>query len=145
MLGETFARDIRETYPHGCNQHKQITLATSDLHLACKLKITRDEKEQDLRITLGTRPGSKGGKSRSDQQNNMGSKLSERRAGFPIILQHDSVLKPTDCGGPLVNLDGQVVGINIARAGRVESYAIPSEAVRPLLEKLKVKKLDEKK
>ncbi len=105
-----------------------------------KLKITRDEKVQDLRITLGTRPGTKGGKSRGDQQNSMGSKLSDRRAGFPIILQHDSVLRPTDCGGPLVNLDGQVVGINICRAGRVESYAIPSEAVRPLLEKLKTKK-----
>ena len=37
-----------------------------------------------------------------------------------------------------------VLGINIARAGRVESYAIPSEAVRPLLEKLKTKKLEKK-
>jgi serine protease Do len=105
-----------------------------------KLKIVRDEKEEDFKIKLGVRPGtSKNGKSRSESQNSMGSKLSDRRAGFPIILQHDSVVSPSDCGGPLVNLDGQVVGINIARAGRVESYAIPSEAVRPLLEKLKTK------
>ena len=55
-------------------------------------------------------------------------------------LQHDSVLKPNECGGPLVNLEGQVLGINIARAGRTESYAIPSEAIRPLLEKLKAAK-----
>jgi serine protease Do len=120
-------------------------LAKNKIGDEVKLKITRAEKEQDLRITLGARPGTKGGKSRSDQQNSMGSKLSERRAGFPIILQHDSVLKPTDCGGPLVNLEGQVVGVNICRAGRVESYAIPSEAVRPLLEKLKMKKLTEEK
>jgi serine protease Do len=104
-----------------------------------KLTIARDDKEQDLSVTLGQRPGSKGGKSRSDVQNSMGSKLSDRRAGFPIILQHDSIIKPSDCGGPLVNLDGKVLGINIARAGRTESYAIPSEAVRPLLEKLKTK------
>jgi serine protease Do len=104
-----------------------------------KLKIVREEKEEDLKITLGQRPGGKGGKSRADQQNSMGSKLSDRRAGFPVILQHDSVVRPNDCGGPLVNLDGQVIGINIARAGRVESYAIPSEVVRPLLEKLKTK------
>lgn len=103
------------------------------------LKVNRDEKEQDLRIKLAPRPGGKGGKSRADFQNSMGSKLSDRRAGFPVILQHDSVIKPTDCGGPLVNLDGQVIGINIARAGRVESYAIPSEVVRPLVEKLKRK------
>ena len=98
-----------------------------------KLKILRDEQEEDYKITLGQRPGGKGGKSRADQQNSMGSKLSDRRAGFPVILQHDSVVRPSDCGGPLVNLDGQVIGINIARAGRVESYAIPSEVVRPLL------------
>ncbi len=110
-----------------------------------KLKIVRNEKEQDLKITLGTRPGQKGGKSRGDVQNSMGSKLSDRRTGFPIILQHDSVLKPTDCGGPLVNLDGKVLGINIARAGRTESYAIPSEAVRPLLERLKMKSLESEK
>ena len=62
----------------------------------------------------------------------MGSQLSEKR-NFPTILQHDTVIKPTDCGGPLVDLDGRVVGINVARAGRVESYALPSEVVVPLL------------
>lgn len=107
-----------------------------------KLKILRDEKEQELKVTLGQRPGTVGGKSRSDKQNNMGSKLSDRRAGFPVILQHDSILKPSDCGGPLVNLEGKVIGINIARAGRTETYAIPSEAVQPLLEKLKMKMLE---
>ena len=109
------------------------------------LKITREEKELELKVTLAERPGTKGGKSRGEMQNSMGSKLSDRRAGFPVILQHDSVLKPTDCGGPLVNLDGKVLGINIARAGRTESYAIPSEAVRPLLEKLKNRKKAEDK
>ena len=107
-----------------------------------KLKILRDEKEYELKASLGQPPGVKNGKSRSEQQNNMGSKLSDRRGGFPIILQHDSVLKPADCGGPLVNLEGQVLGINIARAGRTESYAIPSEAVRPLLERLKTANKD---
>jgi serine protease Do len=105
-------------------------------------KIIREEKQQDIKATLGKNPSDKNGKSRGDTQNSMGSKLSDRRAGFPVILQHDSVLKPADCGGPLVNLEGQVVGINIARAGRTESYAIPSEAVRPLLEKLKMPKKD---
>lgn len=104
------------------------------------LKIERDEKESELKVTLGTRPDLKGGKSKGETQNSMGSKLSDRRSGFPVILQHDSVILPTDCGSPLVNLDGQVIGINISRAGRTESYAIPSEAVRPLLEKLKTAK-----
>jgi S1-C subfamily serine protease len=74
-------------------------------------------------------------------QNNMGSKLSDRRTGFPNILQHDTVLRPEDCGGPLVELDGKAVGINIARAGRTESYAIPSDVVRTLVPELKSGKL----
>ena len=67
--------------------------------------------------------------------------VTRRRGGFPAILQHDGVIKPTDCGGPLVDLDGKVVGINIARAGRVESYALPSEDVQALITDLKSGKL----
>src|SRR5262249_43905378 len=101
------------------------------------LKVERGTEETEVKVTLGTRPGTKGGKSRGEIQNSMGSKLSDRRTGYPHVFQHDSVLLPADCGGPLVNLDGKTVGINVSRAGRVESYAIPSEVVRPLLEHLK--------
>jgi serine protease Do len=96
------------------------------------LKIERDEKEQILKVTLGKRPAN----SRADMQNSMGSQLSQRRTGFPVILQHDGVVKPADCGGPLVDLEGRVVGINIARAGRTETHAIPGEVVRKLLNDL---------
>jgi serine protease Do len=99
------------------------------------LKIRRSEKELDMPVTLGKRPV-------GNKQDYMGSKLSNRRGGFPFILQHDTVLDPKDCGGPLVDLDGKTVGINIARAGRTETYAIPSEKVIPLLTYLKSPKAD---
>ena len=51
----------------------------------------------------------------------MSGPLSRRRYGFPQAFQHDTVLKPTDCGGPLVDLESRVLGFNIARAGRAES------------------------
>lgn len=92
------------------------------------LKIKRGDEELEVKATLGKRP-----RNRGDVQNNLGSELSSRRGGFPTILQHDTVLRPRDCGGPLVDLDGKVLGINIARAGRTESYAVPAEAVVPLL------------
>jgi len=66
----------------------------------------------------------------------LGGQLSTRRAGFPIVLQHDTVLAPDQCGGPIVDLDGNVVGINIARAGRVNSYAVPAEVVQKLIAKM---------
>lgn len=52
-----------------------------------------------------------------------------RLSGFEEVLQHDTVLNPDQCGGPLLNSDGQVIGVNIARAGRVVSYALPSSLV----------------
>ncbi len=62
--------------------------------------------------------------------------LSNRRRGFPSAMQHDTPLKPHDCGGPLVDLDGHAVGINIARSSRVATYAIPAVVVRKLLPEL---------
>lgn len=109
------------------------------------LKIERDKKEEEVKVTLGQRPGSGGKKGKGPiDQNSMGSALSKRRSGFPIVLQHDCVVKPSDCGGPLVDLQGNVVGLNVARAGRTETYAIPGEVVLKLLPALK-KKDDTKK
>jgi serine protease Do len=103
------------------------------------LKLRRGDDEKEVTATLGTRPPA--GKSRGDFQNNLGSELSKRRTGFPTVLQHDTIIRPQDCGGPLVDLDGHVVGINIARAGRVMSYATPAEVVQPLLADLMSGKL----
>jgi serine protease Do len=93
------------------------------------VRVKRGSQEIELKAKLDRRPGG----NRGDFMNRMGGALSERRNGFPMILQHDTVLRPRDCGGPLVDLDGKVIGINIARAGRTESYAAPVEAVLPLL------------
>jgi len=95
------------------------------------VRVRRGEEEMALEARLGKRPVP-----RADMQNNMGSELSKRRTGFPHILQHDSVVKPRECGGPVVDLDGKVIGINICRAGRTESYAVPAEVIQPLLPEL---------
>ena len=86
--------------------------------------------EKVVDATLGKRPSQN---ARGDIQNSMGGKLSQRRTAFPKILQHDTTLVPEVCGGPLVDLEGKAVGVNIARAGRVESYALPSELVKALI------------
>ncbi|BBO35393.1 S1C family serine protease [Lacipirellula parvula] len=100
-----------------------------------ELVIDRSGEEVKLHATLtGDFPGLPMG--RSEFQNNLGGKLSVRRFGFPLAFQHDTVLRPADCGGPVVDLDGHVVGFNIARAGRTESYALPAEAVQGVLKEL---------
>jgi serine protease Do len=99
------------------------------------LKVRRGDKELDIKITLGKRPVP-----RVEIQNRMGSELSSRRTGYPMVLQFDGLIKPADCGGPLVNLEGKVIGISICRAGRAENWAVPAEAIKPLLADLKAGK-----
>jgi serine protease Do len=62
--------------------------------------------------------------------------LSPRRSGFPEVIVHDSVLAPEHCGGPVVDMSGKIVGINIARAARHATYAIPGKSVLELTRRL---------
>jgi serine protease Do len=92
---------------------------------------------ETLRLTAvltGDVPGR--GPSRSEFQTRLGGGLSERRFGFPDAIQHDTVLRPDDCGGPVVDLAGKVAGFNVARSGRTESYAIASAALPELIAEL---------
>jgi len=59
----------------------------------------------------------------------MSGETSDRRNGFPEVIQHAIPLTPNSMGSPLLNLRGDTIGINIARADRVTSYAIPAERV----------------
>lgn len=107
--------------------------------------IRRPVKDQDapeeleLSVTLSGKDAM-GPADRGAFQNSMGSELSGRRTGFPRVIQHDTVVKPSDCGGPLVDLDGKVVGLNIARAGRVETWALAEEEITPVFKDLKAGK-----
>lgn len=98
------------------------------------LIVRRGDGEEELLATLGNESTTM--VDRQARQNMMAGPLSVRSGGFGLALQHDTVLRPEDCGGPVVDLGGRVVGLNIARAGRVESYALPTAAVRPILAKL---------
>lgn len=97
------------------------------------VRVARGEEEVKLSIMLGTRIVT----TRAAKQNTMGGRLSDRRAGFPAAFQHDMVnLQPADIGSAIVALDGTVVGLNIARAGRTESYGLPASVVAALVDGL---------
>ena len=66
---------------------------------------------------------------RQEALNSMGVGASGRSDDFPAVIQHDTVLKPADCGGPVVDLSGKVVGVNIAHADRTETYCIPTDTL----------------
>ena len=93
-----------------------------------EVTLRRSGNVMKLSATLGTEQDvfSQGG-------SQMNGPLSRRRNDFPAAIQHDTVLKPNQCGGPVVNLAGRVVAVNIARADRIGSYAIPSETIESVL------------
>ena len=64
-----------------------------------------------------------------------------RTDGFGDLLQTNAAINPGNSGGPLINLRGEIVGINtaiISRSGGSQGigFAIPSNAVRNALESL---------
>ena len=103
-----------------------------------EITFLRNGEEQAVVATIGYR-SNRG--PRGDLQNNLGTTLSERAVDFPAVIQHDSVLNADQMGGPLVDVKGRVVGINIARAGRVETYALPAQVILGVLPELMSGKL----
>lgn len=99
------------------------------------VKIRRGEEELELEVELKSRAEFfTDPMSRNDM---MSGRFSERRSGFPRILQHDVLGARSSVGGPLVTLGGECVGVNIARANRAESFAIPAKEAREIVERLK--------
>lgn len=74
----------------------------------------------------------------------MGQFASTHSGGFPRALQIDADVYPTKVGGPLLDLDGQAIGIVIARADRFPTFAIPSDAVQTVFEQLKAEAANKK-
>ncbi|MBD3673324.1 MAG: PDZ domain-containing protein [Planctomycetaceae bacterium] len=98
------------------------------------VRVLRGQEYLNFQVTLGR--SNEDHFHRQAIQNRMGAKLSTRRAGFQGIMQHDTVMSSHDCGGPLLNLDGDAIGLNIARGGRTESYAVPVSILRQRIEEL---------
>lgn len=92
--------------------------------------------QQSVVATLGGNQISGERAARFKMMNRLGAVPSRRSDNFASVFQHDSPLFPENCGGPIVNLDGEVVGLNIARKGRAASYALPSSVVKQALQRL---------
>jgi serine protease Do len=94
-----------------------------------KLTVKRKGKDIDLTVKLAARGEMMNQPDRNDQ---MSGDFSKRRSGFPRVIQHDVLGNTDTMGGPVLDLNGRLVGMNIARANRCETYAIPVEELREI-------------
>jgi serine protease Do len=104
-----------------------------------RVKVRRDEEELDLEIPLMDRNKVKDFANPESRNDRMSGPVSKRRTNFERVLQHDTMLSERTVGGPLLDLDGRGVGLNIAYANRSEAFAIPAKDVVVLFEELKEK------
>lgn len=91
-------------------------------------------KERTFEVLLSNRPvtGQFAG-DRLNQMERMGGDTSKVRSGFSKVVQSDMGITYDRLGGPVVDLEGRVVGITVARADRTRTYIMGSEAIVDLL------------
>lgn len=102
-------------------------------------KVKRDQEEIEIPLILDPRPAKSATKKdrnaerREDALSSLtakGGPISKRRADFPLALYHDTRLKANEMGTPLLNSKGELLGLNIARALRHRTLAIPISEIR---------------
>ena len=118
------------------NSEELVNIIQSRLpHEDTKFNIRRGDRWLTLPVRLGDKakvapmPGA-----REQANDGASTGMSRRRWNFAQGIQHDCAIHPKDCGCALVDLEGHVIGVNIARAGRIKSYAIPVKLVNDFVE-----------
>ncbi|NBU87239.1 MAG: PDZ domain-containing protein, partial [Verrucomicrobia bacterium] len=85
--------------------------------------VLRKSQPMKFRVTLGHRSVTFDLFNRNLQ---MSGPVSKRKDNFPLIIQHDLPLPKEAMGGPLFDLEGNCIGINIARVDRVTVFSLPA-------------------
>jgi serine protease Do len=100
-----------------------------------EVKYSRDGKPRTTRVRLASRMKIVMNWEGEDFAN---GGISLRTDNFARVIQHDLPLTPLDMGGPLFDLQGHALGINIARVDRVTTFALPASVfwkeIEPLIE-----------
>ena len=93
----------------------------------------REGAEKQTTVKLGSRGDNSNirrvPQARMERMQRMGTAINNQRSNFPSVIQSDMAIDPNDMGAPVVDLDGQTVGITIARASRIKTFIIPTETL----------------
>lgn len=121
---EQFVKEIQKNKPR------------DTIHIEYK----RDGVENSIDITLAKRPYNITG----HVAERFTDGKSDRRDGFKNAFVHDGKLKPAEVGGPIFDIKGNFIGINMARYSRTSSIAVSAIEVVDFLrpQMAKAQKID---
>jgi serine protease Do len=105
-------------------------LQDKDAYSKINIQIRRDETEFTKEVILGARPMNETGHVADDLK---GGK-SLRRDGFSLVMSHDADLGAAECGGPVFDISGDFLGLNIARYSRTRCYVLPRTIVKAFVD-----------
>ena len=73
-----------------------------------------------------------------DRNENEASKNSENNVYMSNLIQTDATINPGNSGGPLINNDGEIIGINTVKITSAEGigFAVPINVIKPIIQKL---------
>lgn len=95
-----------------------------------RIKITYRRKDEETTVDVLLAARAEMFHDEGNRNDQMSGDFSQRRSGFPRVMQHDILGNKSIMGGPLLDLNGKCIGMNIARANRAESFAIPVEDLK---------------
>jgi len=102
----------------------------SGVHLFVK----RGNHEFEVKAMLGARPKFKRmSPRRMNRMKSMGGSVSKVGEGFPDVIQSDMQIDARESGGPVFDLDGNFVGVVVARSSRIKTYIIPAAKLAEVL------------
>lgn len=117
-------------------KRSDLTGTLSELGTPREITIQIKRGDQSLAVRATPKPrGNPGGGASYHAADAVPAGISERRVGFANAFPVDAPRTPAECGAPLFDTAGKLVGIVIARRSRTQCLALGSETIRSLIER----------
>ncbi len=101
------------------------------------VRFRRGEEEKNATVKLGSRADNANiqrvPRARMERMQRMGTSINRVRSDFPSVVQSDMAIDPNDVGAPVLDLDGKIVGITIARSSRIKTFITPTDTLQRML------------
>ncbi|MDO5969873.1 trypsin-like peptidase domain-containing protein [Flavivirga aquimarina] len=107
-------------------------LETTRVNQKLKVTVLREGKEEIVHVTLLKEDPKRIRKRHIAYDID----ISDRKSDFTQAFTHDMPIEVYESGTPVVDINGNVIGINIAKENRTTSFAIPINIVLETVEKI---------